>query len=63
LLVRRLVAVGCPVLAVDADINQHLTGALGAREADAAALPTPASHLPLIKDYPRGPARGSLMID
>jgi CO dehydrogenase maturation factor len=54
LLVRRLVAVGRPVLAVDADINQHLAVALGATEADAVALPTLAEHLPLIKDYLRG---------
>ena len=40
LLVRRLVAVGRPVLAVDADINQHLAVALGATEADGVALPT-----------------------
>ena len=43
-----------PVLAVDADINQHLAVALGASEADAAALPTLGEHLPLIKDYLRG---------
>ncbi|MEO7194389.1 MAG: ATP-binding protein [Pseudonocardiaceae bacterium] len=54
LLVRRLVAAGAPVLALDADINQHLAVALGATEADAAALPTLAAHLPLIKDYLRG---------
>jgi CO dehydrogenase maturation factor len=54
LLVRRLVAVRCPVLAVDADINQHLAVALGATPAQAAALPTLAEHLPLIKDYLRG---------
>jgi CO dehydrogenase maturation factor len=54
LLVRRLVAAGRPVLAVDADINQHLAVALGATEADAVALPTLAAHLPLIKDYLRG---------
>jgi CO dehydrogenase maturation factor len=54
LLIRRLVATACPVLAVDADINQHLAVALGATETDAAALPTLAAHLPLIKDYLRG---------
>jgi CO dehydrogenase maturation factor len=54
LLVRHLVAAGRPVLAVDADINQHLAVALGATEADAAALPTLSAHLPLIKDYLRG---------
>ncbi|HEX4100570.1 MAG: ATP-binding protein [Pseudonocardiaceae bacterium] len=54
LLVRHLVATGCPVLAVDADINQHLAVALGATEADSAALPTLSGQLPLIKDYLRG---------
>jgi CO dehydrogenase maturation factor len=54
LLVHRLVATGRPVLAVDADINQHLAVALGATEADSAALPTLATQLPLIKDYLRG---------
>jgi CO dehydrogenase maturation factor len=54
LLVRRLVAIGRPVLAVDADINQHLAVALGATEADAVALPTLSARLPLIKDYLRG---------
>jgi CO dehydrogenase maturation factor len=54
LLVRHLVAAGRPVLALDADINQHLAVALGATEADAAALPTLSAHLPLIKDYLRG---------
>ncbi|MDQ4104057.1 MAG: ATP-binding protein [Actinomycetota bacterium] len=54
LLVRHLVATGRPVLALDADINQHLAVALGATEAEAAALPTLSAHLPLIKDYLRG---------
>ncbi|NKQ57378.1 AAA family ATPase [Amycolatopsis sp. K13G38] len=45
---------GRPVLAVDADINQHLAVALGASEEEAAALPTLGEHLPLIKDYLRG---------
>jgi CO dehydrogenase maturation factor len=54
LLVRRLAPIGRPVLAVDADINQHLAVALGATEPDAVALPTLSAHLPLIKDYLRG---------
>ncbi|HVV10796.1 ATP-binding protein [Amycolatopsis sp.] len=45
---------GHPVLAVDADINQHLAVALGATEEEAAALPTLGEHLPAIKDYLRG---------
>lgn len=49
-----LAAVGAPVLALDADINQHLATALGATEAEAAALPALGDHLPLIKDWLRG---------
>ena len=54
LLLRHLVSGGCPVLGVDADINQHLAVALGATEEDSAALPTLSAQLPLIKDYLRG---------
>lgn len=54
LLLRHLVSGGRPVLGVDADINQHLAVALGATEADSAALPTLSAQLPLIKDYLRG---------
>lgn len=49
-----LAASGQPVLALDADINQHLAAALGAEETEAATLPTLGEHLPLIKDYLRG---------
>lgn len=54
LFLRHLAAVPLPVLAVDADINQHLAGALGATEPETLALPTLGDHLPLIKDYLRG---------
>ncbi|MGW7069485.1 ATP-binding protein [Streptomyces sp. NPDC054855] len=54
LFIRHLAATGAPVLAVDADINQHLGPALGLDEADAAALPAMGARLPLIKDYLRG---------
>jgi CO dehydrogenase maturation factor len=54
LFVRHLAAARLPVLAVDADINQHLAGALGASEPETIALPTLGEHLPLIKDYLRG---------
>ena len=54
LFVRHLAAVGAPVLAIDADINQHLGPALGLDEAEAAALPALGDRLPLIKDYLRG---------
>ncbi len=49
-----LVASGSPVLAIDADINQHLATALGATQAQAAQLPALGAHLPLIKEYLRG---------
>ncbi|OAH11350.1 ATP-binding protein [Streptomyces jeddahensis] len=54
LFIRHLAATGAPVLAVDADINQHLGPALGLDEAEAAALPAMGDRLPLIKDYLRG---------
>ncbi|MFF6991381.1 ATP-binding protein [Streptomyces sp. NPDC010273] len=54
LFIRHLAATGRPVVAVDADINQHLGPALGLDEAEAAALPSLGEHLPLIKDHLRG---------
>jgi CO dehydrogenase maturation factor len=54
LFVRHLAALGTPVVAVDADINQHLGAALGLSDAEAAALPAMGAHLPLIKEYLRG---------
>ncbi|CAM4005896.1 ATP-binding protein [Kibdelosporangium persicum] len=54
LFLRHLGAASRPVLAVDADINQHLAGALGASEPETLALPTLGENLPLIKDYLRG---------
>ncbi|WKX19667.1 ATP-binding protein [Streptomyces sp. HUAS CX7] len=54
LFVRHLAATGAPVVAIDADINQHLGAALGLDDADAAALPALGEHLPLIKDHLRG---------
>ncbi|MXM66357.1 ATP-binding protein [Streptomyces sp. HUCO-GS316] len=54
LFVRHLAHAGAPVVAVDADINQHLGPALGMDEAGAAALPAMGDRLPLIKDYLRG---------
>ncbi|MFC0548771.1 ATP-binding protein [Kutzneria chonburiensis] len=54
LFTRRLVAAGAPVLAIDADINQHLAAALGASDEQALTLPTLSAHLPLIKDWLRG---------
>ncbi|GAA0323322.1 hypothetical protein GCM10010302_73110 [Streptomyces polychromogenes] len=54
LFIRHLAASGAPVVAVDADINQHLGAALGLTEEEAAALPALGAHLPLIKEYLRG---------
>ncbi|MFF4650939.1 ATP-binding protein [Streptomyces sp. NPDC001380] len=54
LLVRHLAAAGRPVVAVDADINQHLGTALGLDEAQAAGLPAMGGELPHIKEYLRG---------
>ncbi|MEW2285257.1 ATP-binding protein [Streptomyces sp. NPDC047841] len=54
LLIRHLVASGAPVVAIDADINQHLGPALGLGEEEAAALPAMGGQLSLIKDYLRG---------
>ncbi|KUO08002.1 ATP-binding protein [Streptomyces sp. DSM 15324] len=54
LFIRHLATLGAPVLAVDADINQHLGPALGLDESEAATLPALGDHLPLIKEYLRG---------
>lgn len=54
LFVRHLAVSGAPVVAVDADINQHLGAALGLDEEVAVALPAMGARLPLIKDYLRG---------
>ncbi|MEU5220851.1 ATP-binding protein [Streptomyces sp. NPDC020807] len=54
LFIRHLAATDSPVVAVDADINQHLGAALGLPESEAAALPAMGAHLPLIKEYLRG---------
>ncbi|MEU2119703.1 ATP-binding protein [Streptomyces sp. NPDC016459] len=54
LFIRHLAANEAPVVAVDADINQHLGVALGLPEPEAAALPAMGAHLPLIKEYLRG---------
>jgi CO dehydrogenase maturation factor len=54
LLVRHLAAGGRPVVAVDADINQHLAVALGLSEDRARALTPMSVHLREIKDHLRG---------
>ncbi|MGF1427854.1 ATP-binding protein [Kitasatospora sp. LaBMicrA B282] len=54
LFIRHLAAAGRPVIAVDADINQHLGPALGLTDDQAARLPALGTHLPEIKEYLRG---------
>lgn len=54
LFVRHLAARRMPVIAVDADINQHLGAALGMTDEETAAMPSMGAQLPLIKDYLRG---------
>lgn len=54
LMVAHLVDMGRPVLAIDADINQHLAVALGASEEEAKAIPALGDNLELIKDHLRG---------
>ncbi|WP_299530233.1 ATP-binding protein [uncultured Streptomyces sp.] len=54
LFIRHLAANEADVIAVDADINQHLGAALGLDEKEAAALPAMGAQLPLIKEYLRG---------
>ncbi|WIY03289.1 ATP-binding protein [Amycolatopsis mongoliensis] len=54
LFVAYLADAGRPVLAIDADINQHLAVALGATEEEALAWPTLGDNMALIKDYLRG---------
>ncbi|WP_328594575.1 ATP-binding protein [Actinomadura macrotermitis] len=54
LFVRHLAARGLPVVAVDADINQHLGVALGLEEDRAAKVPALGDHLLEIKEWLRG---------
>lgn len=46
LFIRHLAAIGAPVIAVDADINQHLGPALGLDDDQAAELPAMGARLP-----------------
>ncbi|SEG55304.1 CO dehydrogenase maturation factor [Thermomonospora echinospora] len=54
LFIRHLAGRGLPVVAIDADINQHLGVALGLDEGRAAKLPAMGDHLTEIKDHLRG---------
>jgi CO dehydrogenase maturation factor len=57
LFARHMAASGAPVVAIDADINQHLGVALGLAEEEAAALPALGARLAGIKEYLRGSNR------
>ncbi|HUC31583.1 MAG TPA: ATP-binding protein [Candidatus Paceibacterota bacterium] len=54
LFARYLAGLGLPVLAIDADINQHLGAALGMGGGEAGSLPPMGIEIDLIKDYFRG---------
>jgi CO dehydrogenase maturation factor len=54
LFVRHLAVAGSPVVAVDADVNQHLGAALGLTDDECAAMPSLGAQLPAIKEYLRG---------
>jgi CO dehydrogenase maturation factor len=54
LFIRHLATAGSPVIAVDADVNQHLGAALGLSQEECAALPSLGEQLPAIKEYLRG---------
>lgn len=54
---RYIAGLGLPVLAIDADINQHLGVALGLSAEDAANLPPMGLEINKIKDYLRGDNR------
>ncbi|WP_166382202.1 ATP-binding protein [Catellatospora methionotrophica] len=56
LVARHLAAAATPaaLLAIDADINQHLAAALGISEDEAVLLPSLGDHLDKIKEYLRG---------
>lgn len=54
LFARALAAQGLPVLAIDADINQHMAITLGATPAEAAKVPAMGIEIMRIKEYLRG---------
>jgi CO dehydrogenase maturation factor len=54
LFAREVAASGAVVVAIDADINQHLGVALGLTEEDSAKVPAMGAHLDDIKNYLRG---------
>lgn len=54
LFVRYLASRDLPVVAIDADINQHLAGALGLSDNDAASIPALGLNMLELKEYLRG---------
>lgn len=54
LFIRYLSSLELPVVAIDADINQHLGVALGMDEEKAAAVPALGLNIPELKEYLRG---------
>jgi CO dehydrogenase maturation factor len=54
LLARHAATTGAPVLAIDADINQHLAVALGLTDDEAVMLPALGDRLTDLKEYLRG---------
>lgn len=54
LFTRYVASIGLPVIAIDADINQHLAEALGAPERQARSLNPMGIEIARIKDYVRG---------
>lgn len=54
LFARYLAEKNLPVLAIDADINQHLAAALGFSEEEAASIPPLGAEMNRIKEYLRG---------
>jgi len=54
LVVRHLGSLGLPVVAIDADINQHLGTALGLSESEAKQIPALGANMGALKEYLRG---------
>lgn len=54
LFIRHLGDLGLPVVAIDADINQHLATALGLSETEAATIPALGANMRDLKEYLRG---------
>jgi len=57
LFIKHLVSLGKPVLAIDADINQHLGPALGIPESELEVIPTLSQDMRMVKEWLRGKNR------